>query len=145
LCGNAHPPAASCSSARARPSEIVGGKYQIQRLIGKGGMGAVFEAQHIDIEKRFAIKFLLPAWSTNQEMIQRFRQEAIAAGRAEAPNITSVIDFGRADDGTPFIVMEFLEGEDCASMLARQGPLPIARAVSIVIQACRGLDAAHRL
>src|SRR5262249_52502869 len=144
LCGEAHDPALPCPKPHARTRELVGGKYRIERLIGKGEIGAVFEARHVEIDKRVAIRFLLPQWANNQEVLQRFKQEAIAAGQLETPNIASVFDFGRADDGAPYIVMEFLRGEDCTSLLAREGRLPVGRAVSIIIQACRGLDAAHQ-
>src|SRR5262249_26520375 len=110
--------------------ELVGGKYRIERLIGRGGLGAVFEARHIEINKRVAIKFLLPEWTSNPDVLRRFKQEAVAAGSIEAPNIASVLDFGHAEDGAPYIVMEYLRGEDCASLLAREGRLGVTHAIS---------------
>jgi serine/threonine protein kinase len=119
-------------------------RYTIVRLLGQGGMGSVFEARHATLARRFAIKFLLPALATNREVLRRFENEAKAAGGLEHPNLVAVTDFGRAADGAPYLVMEFLEGNDCAALLHREGPLPIARAVSIVVQACRGLAVAHK-
>lgn len=119
-------------------------RYTIVRLLGQGGMGSVFEARHATLARRFAIKFLLPALATNREVLRRFENEAKAAGGLEHPNLVAVTDFGRAADGAPYLVMEFLEGSDCAALLHRAGPMPIARAVGIVMQACRGLAVAHK-
>jgi serine/threonine-protein kinase len=90
-----------------------------------------------------AIKFLLPELVARPEILRRFENEAVAAGGLEHPNLVAVIDVGRASDGTPYLVMEFLRGEDCARLLRDAGPLPVARAVNIVLQACRGVAAAH--
>jgi eukaryotic-like serine/threonine-protein kinase len=119
-------------------------RYTIVRLLGQGGMGSVFEARHATLARRFAIKFLLPALATNRDVLRRFENEAKAAGGLEHPNLVAVTDFGRAADGAPYLVMEFLEGSDCAALLHREGQLPIARAVGIVVQACRGLAVAHK-
>ena len=119
-------------------------RYTIVRLLGQGGMGAVFEARHATLARRFAIKFLLPALAANREVLRRFENEAKAAGGLEHPNLVAVTDFGRTADGAPYLVMEFLEGSDCAALLQRAGPLPIGRAVNIVVQACRGLAVAHK-
>jgi serine/threonine-protein kinase len=119
-------------------------RYTIVRLLGQGGMGSVFEARHATLARRFAIKFLLPALAANREVLRRFENEAKAAGGLEHPNLVAVTDFGRTVDGAPYLVMEFLEGSDCAALLHRAGPLPIGRAVNIVVQACRGLAVAHK-
>src|SRR5262249_19703002 len=104
---------------------------------------AVFEAQHSVIGRRFAVKFLHPELARNESMAARFRREAQAAGSLESDNIAAVVDFGLTDEGLPFIVMEFLEGEDLRHMMSRTGQLPVPRAVQIAIQACRGLALAH--
>jgi serine/threonine protein kinase len=119
-------------------------KYTIVRLLGQGGMGAVYEARHATLSRRFAIKFLLPQLAEKREILRRFENEAKAAGGLEHPNLAAVTDFGRATDGAPYIVMEFLQGEDCSGLLRRLGQLPIHRAADIVVQACRGLAVAHR-
>jgi eukaryotic-like serine/threonine-protein kinase len=119
-------------------------KYTIVRILGRGGMGAVYEARHSKLARRVAIKFLLPEFAANREVLRRFENEAKAAGGLEHPNLAAVTDFGRADDGSPYLVMEFLEGEDCAKLLSRQGSLAASSAANIVVQACRGLAVAHK-
>ena len=119
-------------------------KYTIVRQLGRGGMGAVYEARHARLSRRFAIKFLLPEVATNREVLRRFENEAKAAGGLEHPNLAAVTDVGQAPDGAPYLVMEFLEGEDGATLLRRHGPLSVRRAADIVVQACRGLAVAHR-
>ena len=126
-----------------RVGRTAGGKYKLVRVLGRGGMGDVYEAQHSLIGRRFAIKFLHPDLADNAEIISRFQREAQAAGGLENENIAAVVDAGTADDGAPYLVMEYLEGEDLAHLLVRSGPLPVPRAAYILIQACRGLAAAH--
>ena len=128
----------------ARVGTTVAEKYGIVRLLGKGGMGAVYEGRHGTLARRFALKFLLPTVAANADTIRRFENEANAAGGLEHPNLVAVTDFGRDDQGTPYLVMEYLVGEDCAKVLTRMGPLPCARAANIVVQACRGLAVAHK-
>ena len=126
-----------------RVGRTAGGKYRLVRLLGSGGMGEVYEAQHSIVGRRFAIKFLHPDLAGNTEIVARFQREAQAAGSLENENIAAVVDAGSADDGAPYLVMEYLEGEDLAQLLVRTGPLPVPRAAYIMIQACRGLVAAH--
>ena len=130
-------------SQASRVGEVVGGKYRLVRLLGEGGMGAVYEARHDLIGRRFAVKFLHAALAVHSEILARFRREAQSAGSLENENIAAVTDFGAADDGAPYIVMEYLDGEDLARILARTGPLTPTRAAHILIQVCRGLVAAH--
>jgi serine/threonine-protein kinase len=130
-------------AVNTRVGRTAGGKYKLVRLLGKGGMGEVYEAQHSVIGRRFAIKFLHPHLAANSEVVARFQREAQAAGSLENENIAAVVDAGTADDGAPFLVMEYLDGEDLAHLLVRGGPLPVPRAAYIIIQACRGLAAAH--
>src|SRR3712207_3986285 len=96
-------------------------KYTIVRLLGRGGMGAVYEARHAKLARRFAIKFLLPDLAQKPAILRRFENEAKAAGGLEHPNLVAVTDFGAAHDGSPYIVMEFLQGEDCGKLVARTG------------------------
>jgi serine/threonine protein kinase len=126
-----------------RVGRTEGGKYKLVRLLGEGGMGAVYEAQHLVVGRRFAIKFLHPELADNTEIVARFQREAQAAGSLENENIAAVVDAGTADDDAPYLVMEYLEGEDLAHLLFRCGQLPVPRAAYIMIQACRGLVAAH--
>lgn len=106
-------------------------------------MGAVYEARHEAIGRRFAIKFMHADLALNASILARFEREAQSAGSLESENIAAVTDFGRAPDGAPYIVMEFLQGEDLSRLLGRNGPLPVPRVANLVIQACRGLEAAH--
>jgi eukaryotic-like serine/threonine-protein kinase len=129
--------------AATRAGSVVG-KYAIVRLLGQGGMGAVYEARHSELSRRFAVKFLLPEFTSHREVLARFESEAKAAGGLEHPNLVAVTDVGRAVDGAPYLVMEFLQGEDCAHLLRRLGPLPVVRAADIVLQVCRGLAVAHK-
>ena len=98
----------------SRVGKTAGGKYRLVRLLGSGGMGEVYEAQHSHIGRRFAIKFLHPLLAGNAEIVARFQREAQAAGSLENENIAAVVDAGAADDGAPYLVMEYLEGQDLA-------------------------------
>jgi serine/threonine protein kinase len=118
-------------------------KYTITRVLGSGGMGKVYEARN-QLSHRFAIKFLRTDLATNRDLLHRFEKEGLASGHLEHSNIASAIDSGVAPDGSPYLVLEYLHGEDCSKVLRREGPLPVERAVDIVLQACRGLAVAHR-
>ena len=131
------------SSSPSRVGETLAGKYRIIRFLGEGGMGTVYEAQHEVVGRRFAVKVLHPKLACVDEMVERFGREAQAAGSLESEHIAAVVDFGHTDDGIPYIVMDYLVGEDLGKFLAREGPLPVPRAIDLIVQACRGLDAAH--
>jgi serine/threonine-protein kinase len=148
ICRRGHDPESPCSVAadadeRGRIGEVLGERYELVRLIGAGGMGVVYEARHKLIGRRFAVKLLHPQYAQQASMLARFQREARAAGSLENDHIAAVTDFGFAADGAPFLVMEHLDGEDLSALLAREGPLPVGRAAALVIQACRGLAAAH--
>ena len=131
------------SGAGDRIGQVLGEKYRLVRLIGEGGMGAVYEALHLVVKRRFAVKLLRPERANSADVVARFRREAEAAGALESEHIVAVTDFGESTDGAPYLVMEYLLGESVGSLLAREGPLPVPRAVSIVLQICRGLEVAH--
>jgi serine/threonine protein kinase len=122
---------------------LVGGKYRIVRLLARGGMGVVYEAQHTLVRRRFAIKFLRRDLALRREIIARFQREAEAAGALENENVAAAVDFGISAEGMPYIVMEYLVGESVGALLAREGSLPARRACDLVMQACRGIEAAH--
>jgi serine/threonine protein kinase len=122
---------------------LLAGRYQIKRLCGEGGMGRVYEAEHIEIGKRVAIKVLHPAYSRTPDLVERFRREARAASRIEHPNVVNVTDFGTTDDGSLFFVMEYIEGIELGLLIHRQGPLAPVRALRIAEQMCEALQAAH--
>jgi serine/threonine protein kinase len=122
---------------------IVSGRYKILRRIGEGGMGIVYEAEHVVIEKRVALKVLREDFSRRPELVERFRQEARSASRIGHENIVDISDFGETPSGANYFVMEMLNGEDLAMLLAREGSLNPEFAVSVVLQCCKGLGAAH--
>jgi eukaryotic-like serine/threonine-protein kinase len=122
---------------------LVGGKYRIVRLLAQGGMGVIYEAHHAVVRRRFAIKFLRRDLALRREILTRFQREAEAAGALENENVAAAVDFGISDDGTPYIVMEYLVGESVGALLEREGRLPARRACDLVAQACRGVEAAH--
>ncbi|MCB9555723.1 MAG: protein kinase [Deltaproteobacteria bacterium] len=118
-------------------------RYRVINLIGGGGMGAVYEAEHLGIGRRVAIKVLHAAYSEDAEAVTRFREEARAASRIGHPNIVEVTDSGTTNDGRVFFVMELLVGTDLANVMADRGRLPIGRALAITLQICEALHAAH--
>ena len=145
LCGAGHSVRIPCGEWQdPLIGELIGDKYAIVRLLGRGGMGNVYEARHIALGRRFAIKFILPELAADLNALSRFENEARSIGGLEHPNLVAVTDFGRAVDGSPYLVMEFLCGEDSAALLRRAGPLPVPRAVDLVVQACRGVEVAHK-
>jgi serine/threonine-protein kinase len=118
-------------------------RYRVLRRIGEGGMGLVYEAEHAVIEKRVAVKVLRDDFSSRPEVVQRFELEAKSASRIGHEHIVDISDFGRTPSGSSYFVMEFLEGEDLANVLAREGTVSPERAVHILTQCCRALGAAH--
>jgi serine/threonine-protein kinase len=142
-CGKVHPRELTCTGDKDLLIGALVDKYRIVRLIGRGGMGSVYEAQHQALQRRFAVKFMLQQYAANRDILRRFENEAKAAGRLKHANIAAVTDFGQGPDRAPYLVMEYLTGRDCAGLLATEGPLPVARAANIVFQACLGLSVAH--
>ncbi|MFW5740222.1 MAG: serine/threonine-protein kinase, partial [Myxococcota bacterium] len=122
---------------------VLSGRYRISREIGRGGMAAVYEAEHVEIGKRVAVKVLDPSLAKNDTVIERFNREARAAASVESPNICEVFDVGRLDDGRPYMVMEMLNGESLYERMVREAQLKIADTVRIISQAGRGLARAH--
>ncbi|MGC4068148.1 MAG: protein kinase [Polyangiaceae bacterium] len=123
--------------------EIIEGKYRIVRLIGEGGMGAVYEGENTRIHRRVAIKVLHQGVAENQEAVQRFEREAQAAGRIGNDHILEVIDMGTLPNGDHFMVMEFLDGEPLSDRIRRIGRLRPEDVSPLMIQALEGLRAAH--
>ena len=133
----------SGSVAVARVGELVGAKYRIVRLLAEGGMGVVYEAQHTVVRRRFAVKFMRRDLAERRDILTRFQREAEAAGALESEHVAAAVDFGIAEDGAPYIVMEYLVGESLTALLGREGPLPVGRAADLVSQAGRGMEVAH--
>ena len=125
------------------PSRLVGGKYRLGRLLGEGGMGAVYEAEHTGLGTIVAVKLLNESFATDHNALSRFRREARAAAAVRHENVVSVFDTGADDRGIPFIVMEMLEGESLSTYLRREGALRPEVATAVTLQILAGLDAAH--
>jgi serine/threonine-protein kinase len=127
------------------PGHVVADKYEVERVLGQGGMGTVFSAVHIQLRERVAIKLLSREATAQSEALSRFMREARAAARIKSEHVAKVSDVGTLPDTTPYIVMEYLEGADLSDVLAQRGPLPVDDAVELVLQACEAIAEAHSL
>ena len=144
-CGGTHSSAEPCPAGEgARVGTVLEGKYEIVRLLGRGGMGEVYEGRHTKIGRRVAVKFLHAEYARHPGVARRFENEAKTAGAVEHENIAAVFDVGVLQDGAQYLVMEFLNGEDLDHVLKRVGRLPLARAVEVLVQACMGLEVVHQ-
>jgi len=123
--------------------ERVAGKYEIRRLLGGGAMGAVYEALHVELGKRLAIKLIRPEFIESPEIAGRFRREARAASAVESEYIAQIFDFGHDPARGLYMVIEYLEGEDLEGRLLREGRLGEAEVATIGVQVARGLARAH--
>jgi eukaryotic-like serine/threonine-protein kinase len=121
-------------------------RYRIIRRLGEGGMGTVFLAEQLAVGSRsVALKVLRRRLLDDPEFLQRFRDEASSTGRIRHQNVVTVYECGQTDDGSPYIAMEYLEGESLRQTLKRRGSLPLQATAEILQQAARGLNAAHKL
>jgi serine/threonine-protein kinase len=126
-----------------RIGTTLAGKYRVERRLGEGGMGVVFEATHVGLEQRVAVKLLARHGEVDATARARFEREAKIAARLRNERIVRVSDVGTLEDGTPFLVMELLEGEDLANVLLRERTFAIERAVDAVLEVCDALADAH--
>jgi len=127
--------------------EILDGKYQIEQLLGQGGMGAVYRATHLGTKRTVAVKVIHPQLSAHREFIARFQREAEAAGRLRHPNVVDVTDFGFAQTQrgrVAYLVMEYLDGCTLAEIIAEERKLPTTWVIDILEQVCGAVDEAHR-
>jgi eukaryotic-like serine/threonine-protein kinase len=122
---------------------VVAGRYFVKKLLGTGGMGAVYEAEHVQLKKRVALKVLHGHMSVKPEVQARFEREAVAAGRINHPGVAAATDFGRLPDGAFYLVLEYVDGSSLADVLLQTPVLPLARAFRITVQICAALVAAH--
>lgn len=125
------------------PGRVISGRFRLERLLGRGGMGTVWQAQHLSLETEIAIKFLNAELSQRRDIRSRFAREASSAARIRSPNVVTVLDSGFTEDGLAFIAMELLEGEDLGRRLTRVGRLGLGETCSLVTQVARGLSRAH--
>jgi serine/threonine-protein kinase len=134
----------SLATGEALVGRVVADRYRVLSLLGEGGMGAVYAAEHLLIGRRVALKRLHPELAADAKAIARFHREARAAAATGHENIVDILDMGFGEDGAPFLVMEYLAGQSLAELLRREGRLPPTRAASIVGQLLDALAAVHR-
>jgi serine/threonine protein kinase len=123
---------------------VLGGTYRVERRLDEGGMGMVFEAVHLRLHRRVAVKVLSQELASSPEGLARFEQEAELMSQIAHPHVVTVLDFDVSDRGEPYLVLELLEGETLADRLDRSAPLSLEEAVAITVQTASGLAAAHR-
>src|SRR5436190_2178886 len=126
--------------------QVLDEKYRLERLLGRGGMGAVYLATHLGTERYVALKLITPQFMSNEEFVERFKREARAAGRLRHPNVVDVTDFGFASaDGerVAYLVMEYLDGCTLGDVLAEEKLLPLEWTVDILEQVCSAVHEAH--
>lgn len=118
------------------------GSYTVLDKLGQGGMGMVLKAEHRMMMRLVAIKVLSPSVTKTKELAQRFQREVQAAARLTHPNIVGAFDAGETN-GSPFLVMEYVPGDDLATIVKKKGPFSIDQAIDCIVQAARGLEFAH--
>src|SRR5271166_3993757 len=137
-----HPIFSSIGATVFHEGEVLGGRYEIQKLLGMGGMGAVYKARDREVERVVGLKVIRPDLAGDAAILARFKQELILARQVTHKNIIRIYDLNEAD-GVKFITMEFIEGEDLRTILVRDGKLSPEKAAAIMVQVCAGLQAAH--
>ncbi|HEY8039700.1 MAG TPA: protein kinase, partial [Polyangiaceae bacterium] len=125
--------------------DVLAGKYRVDRILGVGGMGVVVAATHLQLDQRVALKFMLPQGLAHPALVERFAREARAAVRLKSDHVARVLDVGTLDSGSPYMVMEYLEGNDLGAMVEERGPMAVEIAVDCVLQACDAVAEAHSL
>jgi len=145
--GSAGPPKASIAPPKAAtdeltPGTVLGARYEILQLLGRGGMGAVYKAHDKELDRTVALKLIRPDLARNPEMVRRFKQELILARQVTHKNVIRIFDLGQSD-GIKFITMDFVEGHDLRALLKEKGKFPPPEAARIMLQICRALEAAH--
>ncbi|EYF07920.1 protein kinase domain-containing protein [Chondromyces apiculatus] len=131
------------ANAPVKPGDLLAGKYRVDRVLGQGGMGVVVAATHTHLGQRVALKFLLPDLAARQDIVARFDREARAAVRIQSEHVARVLDTGVLESGAPYMVMEFLEGQDLQQLVRARGRLEPAEAAGYILQACECLAEAH--
>src|SRR6266480_1355297 len=127
--------------------QILDDKYKLERLLGQGGMGAVYLATHLGTDRFVALKLIAPEFMRNDEFVERFKREARAAGRLRHPNVVDVTDFGFAQTGSDqlaYLVMEYLDGCTLGDVLTEEKRLPLEWVVDILEQVCSAVNEAHQ-
>ena len=135
--------AAGADAHQALIGSVLADRYRIEKLLGTGGMGAVYRAQHIHMRKAVAIKVLHKEMTYLPEVVARFEREAVAAARIEHPHVANATDFGRLPDGSFYLVLEYVEGKSLRATLKERGPMSTPRALQVTRQIADALSAAH--
>lgn len=125
--------------------QILAGKYRVEHVLGVGGMGVVVAAHHLELDERVAVKIMLPEMAQQQEAVGRFTREARAAVKIKNEHVARVLDVGSLENGTPFIVMEYLDGCDLSVWLKNSGPLSVEQAVEFLLHTSEAVAEAHAL
>ena len=133
------------SASPVQPGEILAGKFEVERVLGAGGMGIVVAARHTQLDQRVALKFLLPVACEVPGAVARFLREGKAAARITSEHVARVMDTGVLEGGAPYLVMEYLEGSDLGELVQRRGRIPPEEAIDWVLQACEAIVEAHDL
>jgi serine/threonine-protein kinase len=133
------------SGATVPPGTRLAGKYRVERTLGEGGMGVVVAAMHEVLGQRVAVKFLRPHLCVDEGIVGRFVREARMASRVQSEHVARVIDVGNLESGSPYMVMEYLEGKDLGEVLRDEGPMPMSLALDYVLQACEAIAEAHKI
>jgi serine/threonine-protein kinase len=126
-----------------QPGEFIADKYRVERILGAGGMGVVVQATHVDLERKVAIKLIREELAKEASITERLKLEAKAAAKIQSEHVGKVLDVGTLPSGAPYIVMEYLEGQDLCQVLESSGPLRVTQAIDYVMQACEALAEAH--
>lgn len=128
-----------------RVGDVIAGRYRVESVLGAGAMGVVVAGRHIELDDPVAIKFLAQDLVSSPHALGRFQREARAAAKIKHEHVIRVYDVGKVASGVPYLVMERLDGSDLATLIATEGPLPLAESLRYVQQACAGIGEAHRL
>jgi serine/threonine-protein kinase len=136
---------AASFAERWAPGQVLGGKYVVEHVVGAGAMAIVVSALHRQLDTRVAIKFLRPEMMSRPDLVSRFRREGRAVAKIKSKHVARVFDVGELDDGTPYIVMEFLEGSDLAQVLEERGTMPVGETIEYALHVCEALAGAHAL
>ncbi len=130
-------------SGPVREGDLLAGKYRVERVLGAGGMGIVVAARHVELDQLVAIKFVRDEAIASEDAVQRFLREARAAVKLRSEHVARVLDVGKLESGAPYMVMEFLEGDDLGKILSDNGPLPVESSADWILQACEAVAEAH--